>query len=77
MSKAYIVNIDGSDPFVADNENAIYIGLDDLEGGKDEDGNVEGKVIDSYKIIGGFRIVYLNNIGVKLSVVANETEYYK
>ena len=63
-----IVNIEDSDPFVADNENAIYRGLDDLH---------DGQTIDSYAINNGFRIKYETNTGQELSVVAYKTEYYK
>lgn len=64
----YIVNIEGSDPFVAHDEGAIYRGLDDLE---------NGQLIDAYPTAHGFRITYLNNIGIELNIVATKTEYYK
>lgn len=64
----YIVNIEGSDPFIAEDEGAIYRGLDDLE---------DGKVADAYPTAHGFRITYLNNIGAELNVVATKTEVYK
>ena len=73
----YIVNIEGSDPFIAEDEGAIYRGLDDLEGGKDENGDDEGIVVDSYETAHGFRMIYINNIGEELNIVATETEYYK
>ena len=63
-----IVNIEGSDPFVAEDEGAIYRGLDDLH---------DGGTTDSYAINNGFRIKYETNTGQELSVVAYKTEYYK
>ena len=64
----YIVNIEGSDPFIAEDEGAIYRGLDDLE---------DGRLIDAYSTAHGFRIIYQNNIGAELNIVATKTEYYK
>ena len=64
----FIVFIEGSDPFIAEDEGAIDRGLDDLE---------DGEVIDKYKTAHGFRITYLNNIGAELNIVATKTEYYK
>ena len=64
----YIVMIEGSDPFIAEDEGAIYRGLDDLE---------DGQVIDAYPTAHGFRITYLNNIGAELTIVATKTEVYK
>ena len=63
----YIVNIEGSDPFIAEDEGAIYRGLDDLE---------DGQTIDSYKNDSGVRILYKNNIGDLLNIVATKTEVY-
>ena len=65
---SYIVNIEGSDPFIAGDEGAIYRGLDDLE---------DGQIVDSYKTAHGFRMTYQNNIGDLLNIVATQTEYYK
>jgi len=64
----YIVMIEGGDPFIAEDEGAIYRGLDDLE---------DGETIDSYKNDNGVRILYKNNIGDLLNIVAYKTEYYK
>ena len=68
MSKVYIVNIAGSDPVVAEDEGAIYRGLDDLH---------DGQTLDAYPILNGFRIKYETNTGQELDVVAYETEYYR
>ena len=65
----FIVNIEGSDPFIAEDEGAIYRGLDDLH---------DGETIDVFKQNDHqFRIKYLNNIGQELNIVAIETEHYK
>ena len=64
----YIVFVEGSDPFTAEDEGAIYRGLDDLE---------DGQVIDAYPTAHGFRITYLNNVGTELNIVATKTEHYK
>ena len=64
----FIVFIEGSDPFIAYDEGAIDRGLDDLE---------KGEVIDKYKTAHGFRILYQNNIGDLLNIVATKTEHYK
>jgi len=64
----YIVQIEGSDPFIAESEGAIYRGLDDLE---------DGETIDTYKNDNGVRILYQNNIGDLLNIVATKTELYK
>ena len=63
----FIVNIEGSDPFIAEDEGAIYRGLDDLE---------DGETIDSYKNDNGVRILYQNNIGDLLNIVATKSEVY-
>ncbi len=63
----YIVQIEGSDPFIAESEGAIYRGLDDLE---------DGQTVDAYPTAHGFRITYLNNIGATLNIVATKTEVY-
>ena len=66
--KVFIVFIEGSDPFTAADEGAIYRGLDDLE---------DGQVIDSYKTAHGFRIKYLNNCDIELTIVATTASHYK
>ena len=65
----YIVNVEGSDPFIAANKNAIYKGLDDLY-----DGSVHGTICEGDNQI---RFLYMDNIGEGLNIVADKTEVYR
>ena len=65
---SYIVNIAGSDPFIARSIPAIKRGLHDL---------YDGKVIDEFKSLGSVRITYVDNCGIELNIVAHKSGVYR
>jgi hypothetical protein len=64
----FIVHIEGGDPFIARSKPAVIRGLDDL---------LKGEVINKSFTPDCFRVLYKDNCGQLLNIVADRSEVYK
>jgi hypothetical protein len=69
----FIVNIEGSDPFIAEDRGAIDRGLDDLHKGK---GEVIDAMANDYEVRIIYRVPLKDGEFQELNVIAYESEYY-